>query len=100
MLNAVFGLEISGTDWPGPSALTLMPRPETVDENASLAPIFLPIRRSMEMPPGGPRSCDTPGLVLSMTVIVACWLPCRALLNGLKNLEAITILFLNAATGW
>ena len=54
----------------------------------------------MEMPPGGPRSCETPGLVLSMTVIVACWLPCSALLNGLKNLLAITMFFLNAATGW
>jgi hypothetical protein len=74
---------MSGTDCPGPSALTEMPRPEQVEEKASLAPIFLPIRRSMEMPPGGPRSCERPGRVLSMTVSVACWLPCSALLKGL-----------------
>ena len=37
----------------------------------------------MEIPPGGPRICETFGLVLSLTVKVACWFPCSALLNGL-----------------
>jgi hypothetical protein len=70
--KALPGLPMEGNDWPGPSALTQMPRPVAVEEKASPLPIWRAMKRSMEMPPGGPRSCAAPGWVLSFTVSVAC----------------------------
>jgi hypothetical protein len=97
--KALPGLLMEGKDCPAPSALTQIPRPEAVEEKASPEPICLARKRSMEMPPGGPRICETLGLVLSFTVRVACWLPCSALLKGLKNLEAMVIRALWASSG-
>jgi hypothetical protein len=97
--KALPGLLMEGNDCPAPSALTQIPRPVAVEEKASPAPICLARKRSMEMPPGGPRICETLGWVLSFTVRVACWLPCSALLKGLKNLDMIVIRLLCAASG-
>jgi hypothetical protein len=100
VLNALAGLSTSGKVWFGPSALTEMPRPTAVDENASAAPIFLPMKRSIEMPPGGPRKCEALGWVDGITVRVEVWLPCRSRLWGMKNFWATVSRSFQAAIGW